>query len=103
PRRARVDGRVPREREAGSEADSDQEGGPEQLAPVGEPGEEEQGGDEREPERHRDEGEPEPRPVRDRREVAVEEAFERELERVLGPEQERENPDLERRDDAEAG
>src|SRR5207244_2901108 len=42
-------------------------------------------------------------PTDDRRQVAVEQAAERELERVLGPEQEGGDPDLEHADRADPG
>ena len=59
-------------------------------------------GHEREAERHRDERVTEPRP-RDRREVAVEQPAERQLQRILGAEEERDDADVERGDDADAG
>ena len=70
--------------------------------PLGQPGEVQERGHEREPERHRDERGAEARPAGERREIAVEEVHERELQRVLGPEQEREDPDLDRADRADA-
>ena len=75
--------RVAREREPRREAEAGDEHGPEQDTPVGEPREEEQRRDEREAELHRDERRPEAGAARDRREVAVEEPPERQLQRIL--------------------
>src|SRR3569833_334898 len=55
-------------------------------------------GDEREAELHRDERLAEARTARDRRQVAVEERGERQLQRILGTQQERSAADLERDD-----
>ena len=71
--------------------------------PAGQPAEEDERGHDREAERHDHERRPEARPVRERRQVAVEEAAERELECVLGPDQEREDSDLDRADHARQG
>ena len=101
PRRACVRGRVAREREAGGEPEREQERRPEQPLAVGQPGQEDERRHERVAERHRHERVAEAR-LRKRREVAVEEVDERELERVLGPQQEREDPDLERADHADS-
>ena len=72
--RAAVVGLVAREREPRAEPEREHERRPEQPPPLGQPGEEEQRGDEREPELHRDERLAEARVVRERRQVAVEEA-----------------------------
>jgi hypothetical protein len=94
---------VPGQREAGREAEPEQERGPEEERPVGQPGEVEQRRDEGEAERHGDEGLAEARPADDRRQVAVEQPAERQLEGVLGPEQERRDPDLDHGDGADSG
>ena len=96
-----VRGGVPGEREPRGEAEAEHEGGPQQHRLLGQPGEVEQRRHEREAERHRDERGAELRPVRERRQVAVEECSERQLERVLGPQQEGGEPDLERSDRAD--
>src|SRR6266511_3573360 len=77
PRRAGVRGRVPRQREAGREAERDRKRNPEQRTLFEQPRQEEQSGDEREAERHRDERRAEARTARDRREVAVQQPRER--------------------------
>ena len=77
--------------------------GHEQRRPVGQPREVDERGDEREAERHQHERLAEARPAGDRREVAVEELPERELEHVLAAEAEREDADLEHADDADPG
>src|SRR6266511_3119280 len=77
PRRAGVRGRVPRQGEAGREAERDRERNPEQRTLLEQPRQEEQSGDEREAERHRDESRAEARTARDRREVAVQQPRER--------------------------
>ena len=84
PRGTHVRGGVPRQREPGREAERDGERGPEQRAALEQPPEVEQRGDEREAERHRDERGPETSPARDRREIAVEQSSERQLQRILG-------------------
>ncbi len=92
--------RMAREREPGGEHHRDHEGGPEQHGPVGQPREEHERAHQHEPQRHRDESDPEAH-LRERREVAVEEVPERQLESVLGAEQEGDDPDLDRADRAE--
>jgi len=72
------------EREPRREAEPEQERRPQQRAPLREPREEQQRRDEREPELHGGERRAEARAAGDRRQVAVEEVDERELERVLG-------------------
>ena len=103
PRVAGVGGRVAREGEPGGEAEPEREHRPEERAATGQPREEEQCRHQREAELHHDERPAEARPARDRRQVAVEEAPERQLERVLRAEQERDDPDLEHRDRAGSG
>ena len=96
PRRARVDGVVAREREAAREPECERERGHEEgRRSIRQPGEVDERGDEREPERHRDECRAEARSAGDRREVAVQELAERELQRVLRAQQERDDADLE--------
>src|SRR5215218_6965386 len=90
-------------REAGGEGQADRERGHEQRRPVDEPREEEQRGHYSVRQRHRHEGSPEPRPVRNRRQVGVEEVAERQLQRVLSAQAEGEDADLDRRDDSDGG
>ena len=101
PRRARVGGRVPGEREPRGEHERERERDPQQHAPLEQPREVERRRDEREAERHRDERGAEARPARDRRQIAVQQSLERKLQRVLRAQEERDDADLEHRDDAE--
>ena len=91
-----------RQREPRGEQEREQERRPQQERPVGQPREEEQGGHERKAERHGDERVAEAR-ARKRRQVAVQEPAERQLQRILGAHEERDDADVERGDDADAG
>ena len=71
--------------------------------PVEQPGEVDDRRHEREAERHHDERLPEPRPVGDRRQVAVDVLRERQLEHVLAAQAEGQDPDLDRRDHTRRG
>ena len=71
---------------------------PEQPRAVEQPGEEQQRRDQREAEGHRDERHAEARLRRERREVAVHQVDERELERVLGAQDERGDADVDGRE-----
>ena len=93
---------MPRQREARSEAERKHEGRPQRRDLLRQPAEEEQRRDERVAEGHRDERGAEARAAGDWREIAVDEAAERQLKGVLCAEQEREDPDLEHADDAGA-
>ncbi len=100
---ASVVGLVAREREPGAEAEREQEGGPEQRVSARQPRKEEQRRDDREAELHHHERLAEARRLGERREVAVQERGERQLESVLGPEQESERPDPQGPDRAHPG
>ena len=96
--RVRLHALVPREREPGREPDPDQKGRPQEARTVEDPGEEHQCRHERVPERHRDERDAETSLRRDRREVAVEEVDERDLQGVGGTHHERGDADVEHGD-----
>ena len=99
-RRVRLDALVPRQRQAGGEAEPDQERRPEEPRPVEDPREQDEGRHDRVAQGHRDERDPEARLRRERREVAVEQVDERHLQRVGGPHHERGDADVEHRDPA---
>jgi len=84
-----------RQREAGGKRQAKQERRPQQNRAIGQPRKEQERGHEREAERHHDKGRAEPR-SRNRRKVAVEQATEGELQRVLGSKDESGDPDVER-------
>ena len=96
--RVRLHALVPREREPGRKPDPDQKGRPQEPRTVEDPGEEHQCRHERVPERHRDERDAETSLRRDRREVAVEEVDERDLQGVGGTHHERGDADVEHGD-----
>ena len=84
-RRVRLDALMSRQRQAGGEAEPDQERRPEEPRPVEDPREQDEGRHDRVAQRHRDERDPEARLRRERREVAVEQVDERHLQRVGRP------------------
>ncbi len=96
-RRVRLRRGVARQRVARCEKHGDRERGPEQVAPLRQPGEEDERDDEHERERHRHPRRSERR-ANDRPQVAVEERAERQLEHRLGSQDERDERDL---DDAD--
>ena len=97
--RVRLHALMPREREPGREPEPDEEA-PARAATDGRGSTTRSTSavDERVPERHRDERDAEARLRRDRREVAVQEVDERELQRVLGPHDEGGDADVEHGD-----
>ena len=100
PRRAGIDRVVSRHGQPAGEHDSENERRHERLDAVEQPREVDEREHEREDERHRHERVPEPR-RRHRREIAVEEPPERQLQRVLGAERERDDAGVDRRERAE--
>ncbi len=93
---------VARQREPGGECETEDESGPQERGTVGQPGEEEKCGDECEAKRHCDERRAEAR-ARNRREIAVEQPTERELQCILRAEHEGRDPDIQRRNDSGSG
>ena len=89
--------RGPRARARRASTSESDERRDEQRPPLEQPREVDERGDEGEAERHDDERLPEPRPLRDRGQVAVEVLRERQLQHVLAAQAEREDPDLDRR------
>ena len=88
-----------RDREAGDETEREHERRHEQHRPLEQPRQVDERGDEGEPERHRDERLAEARAAGDRRQVAVDELAERQLEHVGAAQAEGDDPDLQHRDD----
>ena len=92
-----------RQRKPGREPERDQKCRPQEERPVEQPREEHERRHQGKAERHRHERDAEARLVRERREVAVHEIHERELERVFRPQDERGDADVDCGERAEAG
>src|SRR5205814_5652902 len=103
PGRARIDGVVTRDRQSACEEEREGERGYEQPRSLEQPRQVDERSHEGEAERHRHERLAVARAARDRREVAVEELAERQLQHVLAAEQEGGDPDLEHADEAGGG